>query len=473
MASTANGPVQGPGSEDTETKINRLPQSEVTTEQDSCAVTWGFTLDQLYKMATAFFKEHEGKAFHISYEDKVNLVAYTMQVTHGKYNAEKSRPVGYLDVVGRDRRQAWISLGDTDREAAMKKFIELLNLKCPLFRPFVEAHKADMEEKERKRRLEEEERRREEEEERERQRLQEEVCRQEQERLKQLEQKRLIQEALNRQTYHQFKAYAEQQFPGNTEQQGVLIRQLQEQHYHQYMQQVLSQQQQQQQQKAQGMADGGDAAEGTLPEPEQPTANGDGDMADKGSKEESSGDDESTEECGQALPAMATASMWTRKDIKEFKEGIRKEGSNGILKVGHGEVVTVRVPTHPNGNCLFWEFATDNYDLGFGMYFEWTTEPGNQMSVHVSESEEDDDDEEEDRSAESGDVEKGSHGEPRGSGNQSSMSMVIPVFRRDCHEEVYAGSHLYPGQGVYLLKFDNSYSLWRSKTLYYRVYYTR
>jgi hypothetical protein len=47
------------------------------------------------------------------------------------------------------------------------------------------------------------------------------------------------------------------------------------------------------------------------------------------------------------------------------------------------------------------------------------------------------------------------------------------VYRRDCHEEVYAGSHTYPGQGVYLLKFDNSYSLWRSKTLYYRVYYTR
>jgi len=32
---------------------------------------------------------------------------------------------------------------------------------------------------------------------------------------------------------------------------------------------------------------------------------------------------------------------------------------------------------------------------------------------------------------------------------------------------------MYPGRGVYLLKFDNSYSLWRSKTLYYRVYYTR
>ena len=52
-------------------------------------------------------------------------------------------------------------------------------------------------------------------------------------------------------------------------------------------------------------------------------------------------------------------------------------------------------------------------------------------------------------------------------------SVIIPIYRRDCHEEVYAGTHPYPGKGVYLLKFDNTYSLWRSKTLYYRVYYTK
>lgn len=51
-------------------------------------------------------------------------------------------------------------------------------------------------------------------------------------------QRQQIQDALNQQTYYQFKAYAEQQYPGNPEQQGVLIRQLQEQHYHQYMQQL-------------------------------------------------------------------------------------------------------------------------------------------------------------------------------------------------------------------------------------------
>ena len=47
-----------------------------------------------------------------------------------------------------------------------------------------------------------------------------------------------IQDALNRQSYEEFRAYAEQQYPDNPDQQAILIRQLQEQHYYQYMQQV-------------------------------------------------------------------------------------------------------------------------------------------------------------------------------------------------------------------------------------------
>ncbi|VDP39439.1 unnamed protein product [Soboliphyme baturini] len=90
-------------------------------------------------------------------------------------------------------------------------------------------------------------------------------------------------------------------------------------------------------------------------------------------------------------PAVALASMWTRKDIKEFKDAVRKEGIEGVIKVGHGETVTVRVPTHQDGTCLFWEFATDNYDIGFGLFFEWTVCDTNVVSVHVSESDDDDD----------------------------------------------------------------------------------
>ncbi|VDK28226.1 unnamed protein product [Gongylonema pulchrum] len=179
-----------------------------------------------------------------------------------------------------------------------------------------------------------------------------------------------------------------------------------------------------------------------------------------------------------ANPAIAPASMWNRQDIMEFKSAIRKEGGEGIIKVGHGETVTVRVPTHEEGSCLFWEFATDHYDIGFGVFFEWTISETNQVSVHISESSDEEADEElmqaELRASDAGDVESGSpanekHVDP----NKPHVDEIVPVYRRDCHEEVYAGSHVYPGRGVYLLKFDNSYSLWRSKTLYYRVYYSK
>ena len=50
-----------------------------------------------------------------------------------------------------------------------------------------------------------------------------------------------------------------------------------------------------------------------------------------------------------------------------------------MLTIGRGEVVTVRVPTHEDGAYLFWEFATDSYDLGFGVYFEWSDVKTNQV----------------------------------------------------------------------------------------------
>lgn len=62
------------------------------------------------------------------------------------------------------------------------------------------------------------------------------------------------------------------------------------------------------------------------------------------------------------FPAIEEARMWTRADITQFKESARAGG--GRLTVGHGETVTVRVPTHPRARCLCWEFATDNYDIG-------------------------------------------------------------------------------------------------------------
>lgn len=176
-------------------------------------------------------------------------------------------------------------------------------------------------------------------------------------------------------------------------------------------------------------------------------------------------EDEDEDEDEEELPPISAASMLTRKDIKEFKESVRRD-NDAIIKVGSGETVTVRVPTHEDGRLIFWEFATDYYDLGFGLYFEWTISPSNNVTVHVSDSSDDEEGEEEEAKQ---DPEKGD----KSNENKPPCDEIIPIFRRDCHEEVYAGSHLYPGRGVYLLKFDNSYSLWRSKTLYYRVYYSK
>lgn len=454
-----NFPVEAEIIREEHYETERKKKHSMESSSNNYLESWGFHLSELYKLGLTFHKEKEGKALHLSYSEKVQLVARSQQVTHGPYDPNVAAPVGYLDVIGRDRRQAWQLLGNMSKEDAMLDFVTILDKACPLFRPYVEAHKRDLEEKARLVK-EEEERHRREEEEREQQRIEEETRRREEQEQRRFElQRQQIQDALNQQTYYQFKAYAEQQFPGNPDQQALLMRQLQEQHYQQYMQQVYQQQTLQSLQQQNSFCDKAVANEKNRPNDENL------DQESNSSASSTSGE----EQCTELSALVKPASMWTRKDIIDFKNSIQKEGGDSIIKVGHGETVTVRVPTHEDGTCLFWEFATDSYDIGFGVYFEWTKTPGTQVSVHISESEDEEDDEDENGRE---DVEKGVPTDGRNVAERPPLTVIIPVYRRDCHEEVYAGSHVYPGQGVYLLKFDNSYSLWRSKTLYYRVYYT-
>ncbi|XP_037688126.1 protein TMED8 isoform X3 [Choloepus didactylus] len=170
-------------------------------------------------------------------------------------------------------------------------------------------------------------------------------------------------------------------------------------------------------------------------------------------------------------PLMAPPCTWTFTKMKEFKSKLGKEKNNRLV-VKRGEVVTIRVPTHPEGKRVCWEFATDDYDIGFGVYFDWTPVTSTDITVQVSDSSEDEDeDEDEEEEIEDpvpvGDVERGSRSSLRG-----RYGEVMPVYRRDSHRDVQAGSHDYPGEGIYLLKFDNSYSLLRNKTLYFHIYYT-
>ncbi|CAF2470533.1 unnamed protein product [Rotaria sp. Silwood2] len=521
-----------------------------TNENQSLSLTeqYGFSLDNLFDIARHFLKEKQGsKAMQLKYGENLHFVALSKQATIGKWDASYTQNVGLLDVVGNDRKQAWIALGDMSKEQAKEEYIKLLLERCPMFKPHLEAHHVESEEKDRLKREDEARRLLEQEAQRVKQYELEQVSRLEEQKKKREEfQRKQIQDALNQQTYPQFKAYAEQQFKDNRQAQDELIRQLQEQHFQQYMQQIYQQQLLNQQQQSrtkpnmeqqsttlpsinqmqplgsaptqlppvlhpppQSFANGTNSSDETKIEPTvpiqtqfeslslnaslQPSARNDlsqqkfpsVQMNNEYSGAQQSIDDHpldndvtinptnelSSEDGTREYPNLAPASMWTRKDIKEFKDAVRKE-KDAVIKIGSGETVTVRVPTHEDGRCIFWEFATDYYDIGFGLYFEWSQVQSNTVTVHVSDSSEDEEDEGEDgTNQEKKDIEKGSRNSNKPP--KPYQDEIVPIFRRDSHEEIYAGSHPYPGNGVYLLKFDNSYSLWRSKTLYYRVYYSR
>ncbi|XP_053679422.1 Golgi resident protein GCP60 [Anopheles nili] len=450
------------------------------SEDNSKILKWNLQLKELYKLAYNFYKEQSGKAVHLSYEDNLKLIAFTQQAAHGALDLTNAPPLGMFDVIGKDRRIAWQQLGTITKLQAMEGFIDLLDRLCPLFKPYVEAIKKDKEEK--ARRAEQEQIQRTEALAAEKVRL-EELQRLEDEKNREEMQRRQLQDALNLQTYHQFKDYAEIQFPGNPDQQAVLIRQLQNEHYHQYMQQLQAQ-------VASNLArlkrgSDGDDVETPIPGVcENGTETTErGEFTNANTKENSQF--EFKEQCDSDndsgdYAVISPANMWTKPDIKLFKQEVMAGKGDGVIRVNHGDTVTVKVPTHEGGSCLFWEFATDSYDIGFGVYFEWGKPPTTEVSVHISESDEDDDTIEEDEEVicaedlECGPVQSNATSTAASVlGTRNPISIIIPIYRRECHQEVYAGSHTYPGEGTYLLKFDNSYSLWRPKTLYYKVFYTR
>lgn len=87
------------------------------------------------------------------------------------------------------------------------------------------------------------------------------------------------------------------------------------------------------------------------------------------------------------------------------------------------------------GAYVFWEFATDYYDLGFGVYFEWSDAPTQQVSVHVNETtdEEGSADEVEDEKDAGGDIESGAAAATK---NRPIADEIVPIFRRESHTEV-------------------------------------
>lgn len=171
-----------------------------------------FTCGMSHPTCYLLFPDKEGKAINLTYQNKLHLVALSQQISQGPYNPKKAPPLGVLDVIGKNRRDAWQALGDMGKDEAMTGFIKLLDESCPSFKPFVKAQKTDLEEKAKF------------EEEQKKEKIllemkrQEELKREEEERAAAEERKRQIQDALNAHTFQHFKAYAEEQYPGNPEQ---------------------------------------------------------------------------------------------------------------------------------------------------------------------------------------------------------------------------------------------------------------
>ena len=99
------------------------------------------SLDVIFSLGMKFYRSFESKAFTPSYEERNRLVALSLQSKYGPFDAEKVHSAtGALDVVGRDRRQAWSDLGNLSKEEAKKEFICMLDNLCPKFKPFIMAH---------------------------------------------------------------------------------------------------------------------------------------------------------------------------------------------------------------------------------------------------------------------------------------------------------------------------------------------
>lgn len=108
---------------------------------------------------------------------------------------------------------------------------------------------------------------------------------------------------------------------------------------------------------------------------------------------------------------MVFLCIWIFVKVKEFKSKLGKE-KNSCLVVKCGEVVIIWVFIYLEGKCVCWEFVIDDYDIGFGVYFDWIFVISIDIIVQVSDfSDDEDEEEEEEEEIEEfvlvGDVERG------------------------------------------------------------------
>ena len=129
---------------------------------------------------------------------------------------------------------------------------------------------------------------------------------------------------------------------------------------------------------------------------------------------------------------LAPASIWcSPRGARPFISQVR-ESSQSQLVLSPSEKVSIQVKTSSEASAVFWEFATGEGDIGFGLSFQ---QDGQNNDTY-------------------------------------SIAELLPVVNRDCSEDLVLGSHQYQVSGTYFLHFDNSHCEC-SKVVYYKVFYQR
>lgn len=491
---------------------------------------WGFKIERLFEVAHRFYKRNESKAFHPSFDIRNQMNALILQAKYGNFDESKIPEVGILDLVGKSRRKEWAQLEGMSKAEAMSKFICTLDEICPFFKAHAEAVKISsygsqqinsngsqtsmsngpVSGSESLDGFEAE------------------------------DQLKAIRTSLCRQTYHQFKSYAEQQYPDETDKQKYLIGTLQEQYFQQYISQMhpnlrakigisdsgtgnpasassLGTQHETDQlsrvpdepdstvqvpsaeilSSRQVPAPGvqyNSSAQQFAPDYQAELENIEEQLRQRAIDTDDDDDDDDIDDVDDSEAAasplqsslsyepLEAASIWMKKGVREFKESLLNDKHGGSYVVKQGTLLTIQVPTYPDGRFIHWEFATDDYDIGFGLEFLSASVLETPLSLKFHEETDEDDLDEDETNLEQVtsespngdhqvqyDIEAARQGRSRSERNLAAT--IVATYRRDSHEEVFVGRHRYPGRGYYLLKFDNTYSVLRSKTIYYRICY--
>ncbi|CAG9536083.1 unnamed protein product [Cercopithifilaria johnstoni] len=191
-----------------ENKASERDGDTSIAEVDLIMNKFGAPLEDIYKLATSFYRERKQSCeLVVPYEKRLLFMAYSKQVRYGPYDAAADDS-GWFDLIGSDRMKAWKDLGNLSTSDAMSAFVTLLDIVCPLFRDFVNEQLQSQANLKSEDHLDHQQNN-----------VQSDVFQAVNDMERFEAQRQQIQEALNRQTYHQFRAYAQQQFVGDPIQQ--------------------------------------------------------------------------------------------------------------------------------------------------------------------------------------------------------------------------------------------------------------